>query len=65
MSALNLGRSGSQVLGGWLYDQTGFVLFGLHQCRVHRPVLADDFFAAFRTAGLNGEAVSPHRLVTT
>ena len=24
MSALNLGRSGSQVLGGWLYDQTGF-----------------------------------------
>ena len=25
MSALNLGRSGSQVLGGWLYDQTGFV----------------------------------------
>ncbi len=25
MSALNLGRSGSQVLGGWLYDQSGFV----------------------------------------
>ena len=25
MSALNLGRSGSQVLGGWLYGETGFV----------------------------------------
>ena len=25
MSALNIGRSGSNALGGWLYDQTGFV----------------------------------------
>ncbi len=25
MSALNVGRSGSNALGGWLYDQTGFV----------------------------------------
>ena len=25
MSALNVGRSGSNALGGWLYDQTGFI----------------------------------------